>query len=82
MDKLEKNKNEKGTLSELENEKCRLVISRLSVLSPSTLISFGSEGSFSPSELIKKIEEGDAIGEKIVEIQMAWLQSFKEMASV
>ena len=56
----------------------KLVIARLKVMSPETSISLGSDGSFSRDELIKKVEIGDRIGEKLAEIQMEWLQSLKE----
>lgn len=69
------------TINIAEEEK-KLVISRLSILSPSTVISIGSEGNFTVSELIDSVERGDRAGEKIVEIQLEWLRSFKEMATV
>ena len=60
----------------------KLVVARLSVLSPDTMISLGSEGSFTRDELVASVEQGNAIGEKLAEIQMEWLRSFKEMATV
>jgi len=63
----------------LSNEEIRkLVLARLSVLSSDTVISLGSEGSFNRDELIEKVKKGDEVGEKLAEIQMEWLQSFKE----
>lgn len=62
----------------LNEEIRRLVVARLSVLSSDTYISIGSEGSFSRDELIKRVNEGDAIGKKMEEIQMEWLRSWKE----
>lgn len=62
----------------LSDEKVRqLVIARLSVLSPDTIISLGSEGSFTRDEMVESVERGDKIGEKLAEIQMEWLRSFK-----
>ena len=61
-----------------------MVLARLSVLSADTMISLGSEGSFTRDELVKRVENGDSIGEKLAEIQMEWLRSFKsevEMAT-
>ncbi|MBI4600146.1 hypothetical protein HY732_04495 [Candidatus Uhrbacteria bacterium] len=55
----------------------RLVLARLSILSSDTVISLGSAGSFTRDELVERVEDGDAIGEKLAEIQMEWLQSFK-----
>lgn len=69
------NKNTKDILSDEEVRK--LVLARLSVLSADTMISLGSEGSFTRDELVERVEAGDAIGEKLAEIQMEWLRSFK-----
>lgn len=67
---------DKNLLSDEEIRK--LVLARLKVLSSDIMISFGSEGSFSRDELVRRVEEGDKIGEKLAEIQMEWLQSLKE----
>jgi hypothetical protein len=61
-----------------DDEIRRLVIARLKVLSPETVISLGADGSFSRDEMVQKVQEGDKIGEKLAEIQMEWLQSLKE----
>jgi len=66
----------KNLLSDEEIRK--LVVARLKVLSSDILISVGSEGSFSRDELVKKVQDGDRVGEKLAEIQMGWLQSLKE----
>lgn len=68
---------EKNVLADEDVRK--LVLARLSVLSRDTIISLGSAGSFSRDELVHKVETGDAIGEKLAEIQMEWLRSFKEV---
>ena len=60
-----------------DEEVRKLVLARLSVLSADTMISLGSEGSFTRDELVGRVEKGDAIGEKLAEIQMEWLRSFK-----
>ncbi|MDD4989711.1 MAG: hypothetical protein PHW31_00135 [Candidatus Pacebacteria bacterium] len=73
MSKDEKNKK---ILSDEEIRK--LVTARLSVLSPDTIISLGLDGAFSRDELVKKVEKGDDVGEKWIEIQLEWLRSFKE----
>ncbi|MFA4815358.1 MAG: hypothetical protein WC924_03750 [Candidatus Gracilibacteria bacterium] len=56
----------------------KLVTARLSVLSEDTIVSVGGEGSFSRDELIEHVETGDKIGEKITQIEMEWLRSFKQ----
>jgi len=66
----------------LSDEEVRnLVLARLKVLSPDTIISVGSEGSFTRDKLIESVEKGDRVGEKIAEIQMEWLRSFKTVIS-
>jgi len=65
-----------------DDEVRKLVMARLSVLSEDTMISLGSEGSFTRDQLIKSVEDGDKIGEKLAEIQLEWLRSFKEHATV
>lgn len=60
-----------------DEEVRKLVIARLSVLSADTMISLGSEGSFTRDEMVELVEKGDKIGEKLAEIQMEWLRSFK-----
>ncbi len=67
--------NTKNVLSDEEIRK--LVVARLSVLSSDTIISLGSAGSFTRDQLVESVEKGDKIGEKLAEIQMEWLRSFK-----
>jgi len=69
-------KDNKNVLSDEEIRK--LVIARLSVLSPDTSISVGSEGNFTRDQLLESVEKGDKIGEKLAEVEMEWLRSFKE----
>ena len=67
------------TANSLRDEDVRkLVTARLSVLSEDTMVSVGSEGSFSRDELIKHVQTGDKVGSKIAEIEMEWLRSFKQ----
>ncbi len=72
--------NTKNVLS--DEEVRRLVVARLSVLSSDTIISLGSEGSFTRDQMVESVERGDSIGEKLAEIQMEWLRSFKEAVVV
>lgn len=63
----------------LNDEEIRkIVTARLLVLSPDTMISVGSDGSFSRDELIKKVEAKDRIGNKIAQIEIEWLRSFNK----
>lgn len=73
---MNKDNNNKNVLSDEEIRK--LVIARLSVLSPDTSISVGSDGNFTRDQLLESVEKGDKIGEKLAEIEMEWLRSFKE----
>jgi len=77
---MEKENNKENFLADEEVRK--LVIARLKVLSPDTIISLGSEGGFSRDELVKDVEEGNKVGEKLAEVQMEWLRSFKENITV
>jgi len=70
----------KNVLSDEEVRK--LVLARLSVLSGDTMISLGSEGSFTRDQLLESVEKGDRVGEKLAEIQLEWLRSFKEALAV
>lgn len=56
-----------------------LVVARLRVLSPDTVISVGSDGRFTRDELIVSVERGDRVGEKIAEMQLEWMRSFKDV---
>jgi len=76
---MENDQNDKNLLS--DNEVRKLVLARLSVLSSDTVISLGSESSFNRDELVQKVQDGDRVGEKLAEMQMEWLQSFKEEAN-
>lgn len=55
----------------------KLVIARLKLLSPDTLKSIGSMGTFTRDQLIERVEKGDEIGETITNIEMEWLRALK-----
>ncbi len=75
MDKKKQNKRKESSTDE---DIRKLVTARLQVLSSDTIISVGSEGSFSRDDLIKRVEKDDYIGKKIIEVEMEWLRSFKK----
>lgn len=56
----------------------KLVIARLEVLPPDKKISIGSFGEFSRDEIIERVEKGDNIGKKMVQIELEFLRSLKE----
>jgi len=55
-----------------------LVIARLGILPSGKKISIGSSGEFTKEQLIDHVEKEDDIGEKITEIELAYLQAIKE----
>jgi len=56
-----------------------LVIERLGMLSPSKCISIGSNKSFTKDELIQEVKNGSKTGEKIIKVEMEFLQSLKDL---
>ncbi|NQV12731.1 MAG: hypothetical protein HQ530_00310 [Parcubacteria group bacterium] len=76
---MPRKRNRKKTKKILSDKAVRkLVLARLSILSKNTVISLGQKGSFTRDELVEKVEKGDEVGEKLAEIQLAWLRSFKD----
>lgn len=57
----------------------KLVIERLKILSPGKGISIGSDRSYTKDELIKEVENGTRIGNKIIKIEVEFLQSLKDL---
>ena len=55
-----------------------LVKARLNVLPSNIHISIGSDGAFNRDELIEHLEKEDSIGEKIIQIDMEFLQELKK----
>ena len=71
-----------SNIKQSNNDIRDLVIARLSVLSPDAYLSIGSDGSFSRDDLMKHVSDGDEIGRKIEAIEMEWVRSWKNRASV
>lgn len=69
------NKTDKKKITDEDIRK--LVIERLKSFPSGKKVSIGSEGDFSKEELINHVEDQDKIGKKIIEIQLAYLQSLK-----
>lgn len=65
-------------MSSTEDEIKELVIARLSSLPADKEISIGSDGSFNRDELIGAVERGDAIGKKMIDVEMSFLRSLKD----
>lgn len=66
---------------EINDQVKELVIARLEVLPEDTGISIGSAGEFSRDELIRSVREGNEIGRKIVEVELNYLQSLKDITN-
>ncbi len=56
----------------------QLVVARLRSFPSGKKLSIGSEGEFTKDELIERVNQEDAIGKKIIEIQLSYLRSFKD----
>lgn len=66
-------------MAKISNREIRqLVVERIKTLPPGRKISIGKEGDFSKEELIKHIQKGDKIGEKITKVQLSYLRSMKK----
>ena len=62
----------------LSDESIRqLVIERLKTIPPDKKISIGERGDFTAEELISRVQKNDEIGQKIIEVQVKFLQSLK-----
>lgn len=62
-----------------EEEIRQLVVERLKLLSPDKGVSIGSDKSYSKDELIKEVENGTRVGDKIIKIEVEFLQSLKDL---
>ena len=61
------------------NEEIRqLVVARLRSFPSGKKLSMGSDGEFTKDELIRRVNEEDPIGKKVIEIQLSYLRSLKE----
>ncbi len=59
----------------VEKDKKELVIARLMVLPSNRKIAIGSHGAYTPKELIAHVEKSDAIGKKVVQIELAFINA-------
>lgn len=55
-----------------------LVVERIDLLSPELVISIGSSGTFTKSELIEHVKKGDEVGKTIVKMEMNFLMALKD----
>ncbi len=59
----------------------QLVIERLRRIPSGKKVSIGSDGDYTGDELIKFVESNDKIGDKVIEMQMEYLRSLKNILS-
>lgn len=55
-----------------------LVLARLETLPSGAVISIGSGQELTKEDLIQSVQEGSEIGQKIIEIEMSFLQGLKD----
>lgn len=55
-----------------------LVLARLETLPSGAVVSIGSDQELAKEELISAVKEGNEVGQKIIEIEISFLQSLKE----
>lgn len=55
-----------------------LVLARLAALPAGAVISIGSGQELTKEELIRSVQEGSDTGQKMIEIEMSFLQGLKE----
>ena len=65
-------------IMDTEKEIIDLVVARLQNLPSNKEISIGSSGEFTKDELIAHVKKSDAIGKKMIAIEMDFLRSMKE----
>jgi hypothetical protein len=57
----------------------KLVVARLKTISRKTSFSIGDDGDFSVEDLITRIEEGDDVGNKIIEMQLDYIRNLRNL---
>ena len=59
-------------------DEAQIVLCRLTIMPKSIKLNIGSHGSFTRDELINAIQSHTDVGELVVQMQMAYLRSFKD----
>lgn len=65
-------------LIQYDNDVKELVLARLETLPSGVVVSIGSGQEFTKEELIKSVKEGNESGQKMIEIEMSFLQGLKD----
>ena len=63
-------------MSITEEEIKKLVIARLGKMPPTMKVSLGSYGVFDKYQLAEEVKKSSEVGEKIIEVHLAYLRSF------
>jgi len=61
-----------------EQEIKQLVMERLKTLPDNAGLSIGAQGEFNRDELISHVQNGDEIGQKIIEVELSFLRGLKK----
>lgn len=69
-------------MSKFDDNTRKLVVLRLEAIPSNVSFSMGSHGSFSKEELIKQVEKGTAIGDVMVEMQLAIIRKMPKIAAL
>lgn len=57
----------------------QLIIERLRRIPAGKKVSIGSDGDYTGEELIKLVENNDKVGDKVIEMQLEYLRSLKNL---
>lgn len=59
-----------------------LVVARLEALPPNVAMSVGGDGGLDVGELIKRVKACDEVGKQIIEMQLFYLRSLKNLSPI
>ena len=62
-------------MCKVDEDIIKLVVARLSTMSPTVKLSIGNTGTFTKEQLIKHVQDGDGIGKLIIDMHMNYLTS-------
>ncbi len=66
---------------EIKREDWNTILARIEQMPENLKLAMGNFGAMSKKEMIKHLEDKDEVGQKIVEMQMRYLQFFKEVVN-
>ncbi len=76
MSDLEKNERE-----EINPDIINLVVARLKAMPENVAISVGGEGTFTVDQIIQSVKDADEVGRTIINMQMNYLRSLKDLSA-